>query len=127
MFYLTFFSFSYSSTPQAVASKLHGVEVDIKIIKHKGDPITVNSDADADNIYGHEDDNIIRCNSTSKYDTAINKNIEKQVPDNLCEKSKYFIGSEKLTYSFRRIYRQSISLYLFVCAENMGKFILWNG
>lgn len=27
---------------QAVAAKLHGVEVDIKIIKRKGDPITEN-------------------------------------------------------------------------------------
>lgn len=29
---------------QAVASKLHGVEVEIKIIKHKGDPITITDD-----------------------------------------------------------------------------------
>ena len=29
---------------QAVASKLHGVEVEIKIIKHKGDPITTTED-----------------------------------------------------------------------------------
>ena len=44
-----------------MASKLHGVEVEIKIIKHKGDPITTTVDnsqyGDFSNI-SHENDKI---------------------------------------------------------------------
>ncbi|KAL7028069.1 hypothetical protein ACKWTF_005710 [Chironomus riparius] len=91
---------------KAVASKLHGVEVDIKIIKRKGDPIMPTSDAE--NNFSPEDvnsnDNMILCNATNKYDITINnnnnnKNIEIQVPDNRCEK-KYFsndLDSDTLT------------------------------
>jgi hypothetical protein len=87
---------------QAVASKLHGVEVDIKIIKRKGDPIV--PAVDAENNYALEDvnsnDNMILSNATNKYDITINNNnnntnIEIQVPENRSEKSESLYGNWK--------------------------------
>lgn len=52
------------------------------------------SSPDAENNFaladGNNSDNMTRCSATNKYDTTINngKNIEIQVPDSRCEKSK---------------------------------------
>lgn len=60
-------------TFQAVASKLHDVEVDIKVIKRKGDPINLSQTIDVDN-NGNKSDpekpNNDKKNCTTKsYDT----------------------------------------------------------
>ncbi|KAG5681351.1 hypothetical protein PVAND_010795 [Polypedilum vanderplanki] len=63
---------------KAVASKLHGVEVDIKIIKRKGDPIMLVAARDAENncTLGDNDSKTL-CNVTNKYDSNnINNNGE---------------------------------------------------
>jgi esterase/lipase len=83
-------SLSYFANTQAVASKLHGVEVDIKIIKRKGDPIM--PAPDVGNIFGEIIcDGKTRC-SAYKHDKHIlsNKSNDTKVPhsDNHCEKSE---------------------------------------
>lgn len=67
---------------QAVASKLHGVEVDIKIIKRKGDPIVSTLDAE-NNCKYYEPQQTRNCTG-NKYDTNINNNNNNntQVPSN---------------------------------------------
>jgi hypothetical protein len=75
-----------SSLLQAVASKLHGVEVDIKIIKRKGDPLIVARDAENNCT---PEDNITRLCGTNKHDSnRINNNGEIQVPEIRCEQSE---------------------------------------
>ena len=79
---------------------------------------------DAENNHAPQDvnsnDNMILSNATNKYDITINnnnnnnnsKNIEIQVPDSRCEKSEFFMGSEKTAAKpFMRIYWQSISVF----------------
>lgn len=80
---------------QAVASKLHGVEVDIKIIKRKGDPIISTLDAENNCKYFEAQQMKVdkRNCAGNKHDTNnqhINNNNITQVPsnDSLCEKSK---------------------------------------
>lgn len=78
---------------QAVASKLHGVEVDIKIIKRKGDPIISTPDVE-NNCKAQQVKNDKRSCPTNKYDTNIHCNNNSsnsnntQVPsnDSLCGK-----------------------------------------
>ena len=81
---------------QAVASKLHGVEVDIKIIKRKGDPIiTAAPTPDVGNTFNEINcDGKTRC-SAYKQEKRINDNTnsnknDTKVPhsDNRCEKSE---------------------------------------
>jgi hypothetical protein len=75
--------FTTLSSVQAVASKLHGVEVDIKIIKRKGDPIEAGVDAE-NNCKYHELQQTRNC-TTNKFDTNINNNNNNnntQVPSN---------------------------------------------
>lgn len=80
-----------------MASKLHGVEVDIKMIKRKGDPIISTPDAENNCKYFDAQPGETTRNCTpGKYDTNINNNINNnnnnntQVPskDSLCGKSK---------------------------------------
>lgn len=75
---------------QAVASKLHGVEVDIKIIKRKGDPIITAVPDVGDSFSEINGDGKTRC---SAYKNINNKNTnnDTKVPhsDNRCEKSTF--------------------------------------
>lgn len=86
---LSHFISSLSYT-QAVASKLHGVEVDIKIIKRKGDPIMPTPDVG--NIFGEIIcDGKTRCSAYKQEKRILsNKNNDTKVPhsDNHCEKSE---------------------------------------
>ena len=62
---------------QAVASKLHGVEVDIKIIKRKGDPII---SLDAENNCKYFETQQTRNCTANIFDTNVNNNNNTQVP-----------------------------------------------
>lgn len=78
---------------QAVASKLHGVEVDIKIIKRKGDPIASSTDVE-NSCKAQQVKNEKKSCPANKYDTNIHSNNNSssnnntQVPsnDSLCGK-----------------------------------------
>lgn len=81
---------------QAVASKLHGVEVDITIIKRKGDPIisTLAGESNCKNFEAQPAKGDKRKCTTNIYDASIhnnsNNNNKTQVPsnDSLCGKCK---------------------------------------
>lgn len=75
-----FFIFQTQNISQAVASKLHDVEVDIKVIKRKGDLINPSQTIDADNNENKIEPD--QKNSTTKsHDTTSIKTL----PSDICE------------------------------------------